>query len=151
MATLESLVATRLRADTVLATILTGGIYTSGELGTEGLTNPKTTPGVYAAGLLKPCCIVKAGGEVDDPRIVDEEEQIVGESLTVQCWLYERVTRVAIEAAKARIYALLQDKPFTGTWGPKRGFTLATTPAPEFSGVNVSRVDYVIPSVKRPA
>lgn len=148
MATLENAVAARLRADTTLMAILTGKIWEWSLLGTEGTTSPKTTPDLYDAGLLKPYCVVKAGGEVDDPRIVDEGEQVIAETVKVECWLYERVSSAAITAAKDRIFILLQGKAFPGTLGPKRVFTLTTMPDPQRTGVMLSHVDYQISLIR---
>lgn len=149
MATLEAMVATRLRADTTLMAILLGGVYAIQDLPTAGITDPKQTPGVYAAGLLKPTGLVRERGEVDDPRIFDELEQVVAESIVVEVWLYQRIASDAITAAKGRIYTLLQGYKFTRAWPASRVFTLATMSAPEFTGVKVGRVDYQIRSLRK--
>jgi len=94
--------------------------------------------------------VVKARGEVDDPRLFDEQEQIVGETLVIECWLYERVTSAAIEAAKSRIYTLLQGHRLPAAYSAERVFTLATNPSPEMVGIKVARVDYQIRSVRKP-
>lgn len=150
MADREAQVAARFRADTALMAILLGKVWEYGKLGTEGITNPTTTPAVYSGGKLLPCCVIRQGSETDDPTIVDEGEQVVGEFVVARCWLYERITTVAIEAAKNRIYTLLQGYGLPGAWKAKRVFTMETTPAPEMVGVNVSRVDYQIRTVRRP-
>lgn len=149
MASRESQVAARLRADGTLMGILLGKVWESEKLGTEGVTSATTTPAAYASGKLLPCCVVKQRGEVDDPRLYDEKEQVVGETLVVECWLYERVSSVAIQAAKDRIYTLLQSHRLPAAYPAMRVFTLPVMPSPEMLTVKVARVDYMVRSVRR--
>lgn len=149
MSARELEVAALFRADATLLSILTGKVWARSQLGTEGITSPTTTPAAYSAGKLLPCCVVKARGDVDDARIFDEAERVVAESVVIECWLYEYITSAAIEAAKTRIFTLLQGHRLAGAWPAERVFTLAVTPSPEMVGVQMTRVDYQIRSLRK--
>lgn len=151
MATLESAVATRLRADTTLMAILLGKVWEWGSLGTEGITSAKTTAAAYAAGLLQPCAIIKQRALVPTNQIRDLKEKVADANQVLEVWLYERITSGAIEAAMDRVYALLEGYAFTGKWPAAWSFTLPVMPAPEFVGVKVGRIDFTIMSIRKAA
>lgn len=125
-----------------------GGIYGGDDLGIEGITNPALMTDVYMNGLLVPCCVVMSLGEVDDNRIFDEALGITAQSVTVQCWVYQRIEVDAIYAALNSIFGLMQGHRFSGAFPAQRTFTMAVRDAPEMMGVKVSHADYLIRDLK---
>lgn len=148
MASWESSIATRLRADATLMATLTGGVYADGTLGIEGITNPTTTPGAYTSGALKPCAIVRERAAVPGRRVVDLAAGVADAVQVVEVHLYERGGATAIRTAMSRIFALLHGWKPTGAWPLEWDGGAAVMDASEFVGVRTARADYRIVSLR---
>jgi hypothetical protein len=112
----EDEIAAILAADATLTGILTGGILTSGTVGEEGLSRTETPAVFDAAGYLKPVALVRQRGLVPNSQVKDFDEQITSATQVVEVWLYQDSGYVEIDAAKARIYTLLQGRMLAGTF-----------------------------------
>lgn len=145
----ESEVAARLRADSTLMGLLTGGIYEASALGDAGITDPTTTPGAYSGGLLKPSAIVRQRMLVPFGSLRDLAEQVSGASQVVEVYVYQRGGTDTIESALGRIYALLQGHVFDGAYPAMWSNEIGPMSAPELSGdVRMARTEYQIISVR---
>lgn len=109
--TIRADVLATLEADATLTGILTGGIYDSSELPTDGLTRT-SAPSAFDGVRVKPCGLIRW-------RTMGETE-IVGHSRRrfFQIFFYQVAGQVQIEAAQDRCRALLHPrKPFTTDGG----------------------------------
>lgn len=99
-------------ADVSYMAIQTGGVYTSGELGPNGITR-ETAPSAFDAnGWLKPCTLFKQRGEIPTGDIEDYTDQTTSTRQIVEAWHYqEQGSYAAIDAAIAREYELFQGYP----------------------------------------
>ncbi len=104
---IESDIATLLSADATLDAILLGGVYASGTVGPLGITR-ETTPGAFSGGWLLPAALVRQRGRVPDGAVRDGLAQDVSTAQVVEIYLYEDSGYSSIDAAAARIYALLE-------------------------------------------
>src|SRR5690348_12611347 len=73
---------------TALMAILTGGVFTKGAVGREGITR-ESAPSAFSGGFLQPCALVKQRGLVPDGKIRDEETQAVSGTQVIEVYLYE--------------------------------------------------------------
>lgn len=148
----ESEVTAYLRSYAPLMALLPGGLYSAETLGTEGLTDPTTTPGAYSGGRLLTCLLVSARAPAPGLRLTDLKRQIADANQAVQCWVYSR-DPAAIQPILALIYTRLQGHPFSGAWPASWSFSMGPMPMPDASlgpGVHVAREDYTIVNVRRP-
>ena len=112
---IESAIVTLARNESMLTTILTGGIYGYRELGKRGIdpTNSVTASAYSLSNefnILQPCCVVKVRSQVVDSTRFDVKSQTTGLRGVVEFWLYDENNYTAIENARAVIYALFQSK-----------------------------------------
>lgn len=93
-------------------TLLTGGIYTFGELGEHGI-NRRDNPSAFNGTLLKPCAVIKDRAQTPDNGIMNPDLQLVSYSQVVEIWLYNNRNAgyASLETVWNRIYGLLQGKP----------------------------------------
>lgn len=104
----EDAVAAILEADTAtLMTILTGGIYTSGELGPLGITRDTAAGAFDSDGFLLPCALVKEATIVTTADVTDYMAQVQSARQRVEIWLYQDRGYAALDSARARIRTLL--------------------------------------------
>lgn len=105
----EAAVATLLRADAELMSILIGGIYVSGELTPEGITR-ETCPDAFddVSGFLLPTALVKQRGLIPDGNVVDYEAQAHSVGQTVEIWLYQAIDFEQLDLAVPIIFRALQ-------------------------------------------
>ncbi len=104
---IESDIATLLSADAALDAILTGGVYAAGTAGRLGITR-ETTPGAFSGGYLLPCALIRQRGRVPDGAVRDGAAQTTSTAQVVEIYLYQDTGFTSIDAAAARIYALLE-------------------------------------------
>lgn len=104
MAVLRDVLRTTLENDAALALILTGGIYDASEMGYDGggsSNAPRQTNGVD----IQPHCVIRFGAST--PELI---RGLRPEQQSVEFHLYQQVGYDKIDAARARIKALLDDK-----------------------------------------
>lgn len=116
----EDQIQTRLMADTTLMAILTGGIYTAGQIGRDGINRDKAATAnafenTATSRKLKPCAFIAEAEKVYDDFIRDEIAKYASYRQRVRIHLYEDVGYTNIDLAEARIYTLLFGEPLTGS------------------------------------
>lgn len=106
----EDEIAALLEADATLLAILTGGVYTAGTVGLDGITRESAPDAFDASGWLLPCALVKQRGNVPTSDVRDYDAQVTSATQVVEVWLYsdQGDGYTAIDQAKDRIYTLLQ-------------------------------------------
>ena len=103
----EDEIAALLEADATLLAILTGGIYTSGTVGVDGITRAAAPDAFDADGWLLPCALVKQRGNVTTSDVRDYDAQVSSATQVVEVWFYEDRGYTNIDAAMARVRTLL--------------------------------------------
>lgn len=115
----EDEIVTRLRADATLMATLTGGVWSSAEIGPDGIrrgTNSPTKTAFDANGYLKPCALVRQRGNVPDGMVRDDVAQVLTATQVVEVYFYQDRGFGAIDQATARVRALLQGHQLTGAF-----------------------------------
>lgn len=146
----EDDIATILRADTPLAAILTGGIHTSGDVGPLGITRTSVRDAFDDDGYLLPCLLVKQRARVPTGDVVDYEAGVVSTAQVVEVWLYcdSADGYAPIDAASARIFALLQGKLLTGSFEVTLTNLIDRQRDPgALSGASMAKMDFAIYSL----
>lgn len=112
----EEQVAQLLQEDSTLMGILTGGIYARGTVGQNGITR-ETAPNAFDShGWLKPCALVKQRGLIPTADVLDYDAKVMSATQVVEVWFYQDTGYDWIDAAMARVYALLQGYRFSDTF-----------------------------------
>lgn len=147
----EAEVVTYLRADPTLEDLAPGGIYPDSDLGEEGITDPTTTPDVYAGGEFQTTIVVRERAPVPTGDLQSIGSQRTSTSQAIEVWVYA-LTADAIEAVLNRVYSLMMgkrlSKAFSATWAGG----MPTQRAPELSSVIFTRhEDYRVVSIRMPA
>ena len=147
----ESEVATRLRADATLVALVPGGIYTVGDLGEAGITDPKTTPNAWLGGRLRPTVIVRARAPVPSFGLVNLRDGLASASQMLEVYAYARQNHGVLTQVQDRIYTLLQGYALDAAWPTVWTGSLGPLPAPELGDADMSRSEYQIVTIRRPA
>ena len=111
---LEDGIKTYLDSDSALIAILTGGIYTSGTVGVNGITRESASGAWDSSGNLKPVSLIKQRDLIIDNQVVDFEDQESSALQVVEIWLYQERLYNSIDSALYRLYQLLQGYIFPG-------------------------------------
>jgi len=106
---LRETVQTALQADTTLMALLTGGVHT-----TE-ISRQDTSTAFDANAELKPCALVRVS--TDTPTGPYDTST----RTAVEIYFYQRAGYSTIDAALARVFALLNRVKLTGTWDIRHG------------------------------
>lgn len=110
--TLLSDLQTTLQADGTLTGLLTGGIYTSTELGKMGL-HPDNSVCADAWTLVndfqtvQPCMVIRQRSAVPTYDRVDNKTQVVSIAPVIEMYFYDENSFTTIEQARDRVYAML--------------------------------------------
>jgi hypothetical protein len=140
---------TRMTNDATLMAILTGGVYTKGEVGREGITR-ETAPSAFDDdGYLEPCALVVQRGLVPDGEVHDEEEQLASAGQVVEVYLYEDSGYGNIDSALDRLFTLFFGYQFTGTF-PVELFNMLDRERDEGSlkGASLARQDWMVREIQ---
>lgn len=156
----ESEVADLLRADDTLLSILPGGIFTDQEIGVEGIrrgdddpesTNYSPTANAFDEdGFLRPCALVRQRALVPAFGLRDLKIKHASTSIVVEVYFYQDRGHEAIDAAKDRVYVLLEGHPLSAAW--PTAWALETAPVPDAGPLKNStalRADYQVVSIRR--
>lgn len=150
MSTREQEVALYLAADTDLAALAPGGIYSASSLGVEGITDPVAAPDVWQGGF-QTSIEVRQGAAVPAFGLVDLKNQVASESQAIRLWIYSREMS-EIEEVRVALYGLMQGKKFAAAFKAERSGGIDTRAAVEFpAGTYVGREDYQVVSIRQPA
>lgn len=101
----------RMIADSILMTILQGGVYTMEEVGVEGLRRGEESPTGAAfadVGQLKPCAVVVESGKLPFGGLRDPVEKVMGVSEDVTIYFYQMRGHAEIAAARERCFFLFE-------------------------------------------
>lgn len=141
--------ATRMEADATLMAILTGGVYTAGELGFEGITR-ETAAGAFDADLyLKPAALVRQRGLVPDGMVEDDVDQDTSVRQVVEVYLYQDTGYASIDLAASRLFVLFQGYQFADSF-PVKLINQIDRQRDEgaLKGRSLARLDWEVFSVK---
>ncbi len=102
-----------LAADSTLAALLTGGIYSYAQVGRNGISRVTMADAYEAGGFLKPLAVVKAGDAKAVPAIRDSES---GWQQMVEVFLYDDGDNgfTTITSARDRVITLLDRQWMSG-------------------------------------
>jgi hypothetical protein len=147
----EDAVATLLRSDTTLGSILTGGIYAAGVLGDIGITDPRTTGDAYSGGLLKPLAVVKERAIVPTFEVMDFDQQWESARQMVGVWMYAREATGygTLDSAGARIRTLLYGATLNDSYELRLAQWLKRERAPELIKTLLARQDWQVDFIQQ--
>lgn len=146
---IESTVATYLEADATLMATLTGGVYTSAEVGREGITRGTASEAFGTDGYLKPCALVKQRGPVPDGMLVEQGDPAASFTQVVEIYLYEDSGYSSIDTALGRLFALLYGHQFSGTFPLEWIGTLdRERDEGALKGSSMARQDWLVASIQ---
>jgi len=100
-------------ADATLSAILTGGVYTEEQIGVEGFRRGDSSPTAAAFdadGFLLPCAAISERGVNPVGTVRSPRDQFVAVSQVVEVYLYQNRGHDLIDAAKVRIFELLEGR-----------------------------------------
>ena len=106
----------RMTADATLTSLLTGGVFTSGLAGEEGISRDTTPDAFDPDGYLQPCALVVQQGNIADGQVVDYDTQTISSIQRVEIWLYQDRGYATIDAAAARLRTLFLGHKFSDTF-----------------------------------
>lgn len=145
----EQEVAAYLRADDDLAALVPGGTYAASSLPVAGITDPITTPDVWADGF-QPSVIVRQRSAVPSGLLVDYKTQETDSNQVIEVWAYALAVDT-VESILDAVYGLMQGHAFTLAWPATWTQTVGVLDAPELPpGTKMARMDYGIKSIRRP-
>lgn len=141
----ESDIKSILIGDATLMAILTGGVFTSADVGRDGITRD-SAPGAFdTSGYLKPCALVKERGSVPDNQVVDTIQGHASAGQVVEIWNYEDEGYTNIDAAQARQFVLLFGLQLSGTFPLEWAGTLnREVDEGALSGSSLARQDWLV-------
>ena len=143
----EDLFVTRMEADATLMAILTGKVWTAGEVGLEGITR-ETAPTAFSGGYLLPCALVRQRGRIPTTDVVDYIEQVTSAIQIVEVWLYEDRGYTSIDAAAARLYTLFQGHIMAGTFEIRLANVIdRQRDEGSLAGASLARLDWQVDSI----
>jgi hypothetical protein len=132
---------------TALMAILTGGVFTKGAVGREGITRD-SAPSAFSGGYLLPCALVRARGDIPDRMIRDEETRTISATQVVEVYLYEDSGYTGIDAAVLRLLALFIGYQFADSFPVEWINILDRERDPSLGNVSMARVDLLVRAVK---
>jgi len=135
-------------ADVPLMAVLTGGVFTAGSVGRDGITR-KSAPGAYDTdGFLKPCAMVSERGDIPDGQMSDEVEQADSTVQIVEIYFYQDSGYAATSAARARTRVVLRGKSLSNSF-PLQIVNVLTRMRDDgaLKGASMERQDWQVNSV----
>lgn len=142
---------TRMAADVTLMAILTGGVYTAGELGRNGSINRQDTPNAFDAttGRLKPCAFIRQRAIVPDGGLLDMMVQDATAQQTVMIFVYQDAAYDQIDLALARQRVLFFGYQFSNSFEVEwAGETSRLLETGSLDGAPMARQEWLVASVE---
>lgn len=140
---------TRMDADVTLTAILTGGVYTAGAVGIEGISRDTTPLAFDAAGRLKPSALVRQRGLVPTGDVLDPITQQASASQVVEIYVYQRQGYTSIDTALARLYTLFQGYQFSDSFEVFYANQIdRERDEGALSGASLARIDFIVHSIR---
>jgi hypothetical protein len=121
---LEEDFSVRMQADATLMAILTGGVYTVGTVGDDGIGRDNTPDAFDSFGYLKPTCLIRQRETVPTFFVSDEIALLDSASQLVELYFYQDRGYISIDSALARSYALFKGHIFTSSFAAAWSGTL---------------------------
>ena len=115
MSALSSIKA-RLEADATLLATATGGIYDLTETGRLGINRTNTPSAFDAAGVIKPCLLLRLRSATPDGVLQDDSGQYQSVREAIEVYFYEDSGYTNIETMRSRVYTLLQATQVAGAF-----------------------------------
>jgi hypothetical protein len=112
-------IATLLRADTELMTLLPGGLYTDEEVGVEGIQRGDDSPteaAFDASGFLLTCAVVREDALIPISGVRSLKSKFAATSQMVYIYFYERRGKTEIALAKHRTYEILEGERLSDSY-----------------------------------
>jgi hypothetical protein len=103
-----------MEADSALSLILTGGVYTAGAVGREGISRDTTPAAFDSNGYLRPCALVRQRTLTADNQVVDVT--IASATLVLEIYIYEDSGFSSIDSALARLFTLFNQYQFSNSF-----------------------------------
>lgn len=110
MTTVAEDLVTYLETDATLLALLTGGIYSSEEVGRQGFTYTDQSGNLFSDSTIKPTAYVRARSQVPTSALRDQGQGAFSFRQVVEIWLLQDNAYGIIESAKVRIITLLHDQ-----------------------------------------
>lgn len=145
----ETDIKTKLSNDGTFSGYMTGGIYTFTETGRSGISRTGTPAAYDAAGLIKPCVIVKSRNRTPTGDIRDEGTGLASYRAVVELWFYSDgyANVSALETARDRAITLLHDTQTTGAKVQWIGDVINDRD-PSLENANVLRTDFLVNAIR---
>lgn len=133
-----------------IAVLLTGGIRTYRELDHKGISRT-TTPALYddATKLMLPHVVIKQRGQIPTYELASQDSQFVTTTQILELWFYAHNDFAALSAARARAYALLQEKNIAGVGRVTLVNQIDDARAEEYNDAAMLRADFQVDSHKQ--
>lgn len=109
-------IKTILEADATLLATATGGVWDFDETGQKGLSRTLTPAAFDAAGVIKPCILIRQRSETPAGGLADDAAQYVSTSQVVELWIYQDRGYATIETMRQRCFVLLHGRQVTGAF-----------------------------------
>lgn len=154
MADICTPIKTLFAADTTplvgIAVLLTGGIRTYRELDHKGISR-KTTPAAYDddSGLMLEHVVIKQRGQIPTYELASQDSQFVTTEQILELWFYAHNDFAALETARTRAYALLQEKNIAGVGRLTLVNQIDDARAEEYNDAAMLRADFQVDSHKQ--
>lgn len=139
----------RMIADTTLMAILDGGVFTSEDVGRDGITRTSAPDAFDANGFLQPAALVKQRGNVPDNQVVDQMAQIRSATQVIEIYLYQDSGYDQVDLARARLYVLFEGYAFSNTF-PAEWVNTIDRQQDEgaLSGASLARIDFLVADIQ---
>lgn len=103
-------------ADGTLTALLTGGIYTYGAVGLDGITIDSASGAFDSGGDLKPSAMVKQRDLIPDGDVDDKQYQDTSATQIIEIYFYQERGYNIVDQATARSFVLLQGHIFSDSF-----------------------------------
>jgi hypothetical protein len=145
----QSAIKAVLEGDATLLAAATGGVWDWNETGRLGLSRETTGDAFDAAGILKPCLLVKGRGERPDGALADEAGRVLSTREIVEIWFYQDEGYSSITTMRDRVFSLLHETRLSGAFVARwAGNPLVQMRDEVMGNVSVERSDYLVVALK---
>lgn len=136
-----------MEADVTLMATLTGGVYTVGAIGRDGISRDTAADAFDANGYLLPCALVKQRELVADNQVVDQT--IASAAQVVEIYFYQDSDYAAIATAVNRCFDLFNQHQFSDSF-PCEWIGLADRlqDGGALKGASMARMDWLVPTIQ---
>jgi len=138
---------TVMEADTALMATLTGGVYTVGTIGRDGISRDTTPSAFDSNGYLLPCALVKQRDLIADNQVIDLN--IASAAQVIEIYFYQDSDYGSIETAYNRCFALFNQRILSDSFPCEWiGLIDREQDGGALKGASLARQDWLIPSIQ---